>query len=193
MKKYIVANNNENNEEDKDMENQIIAINSENSDYNIQQLMNMIGNNASITGQIGLNVQNMNKQMGIMASQMNGLMDDMSSVKGDIESLKLNEEVTTTQQETITESAQKRISEILNHNTYEKAKYFRTFIKRLYRDARQSAGLGSKISRTKKGNFQRVIDYIEAWTPKSGCAELKAEIDKKAEVKRQVKELGYVD
>ena len=100
------------------MENQMMVVNNNgNGDYNMQQLMNLIGHNADITGQIGLNVQNMNKQMGIMASQMNGLMDDMSSVKGDIESLKLNEEVTTTQQETIIESAQKRVSEILNRKS----------------------------------------------------------------------------
>lgn len=177
------------------MENQMMVVNNNgNGDYNMQQLMNLIGHNADITGQIGLNVQNMNKQMGIMVStDVNGLMDDMSSVKGDIESLKLNEEVTTTQQETIIESAQKRVSEILNHDMYEKAKYFRTFIKRVYKDARQSAGLGSKIARTKKGNFQRVVDYIEAWTPKCGCAELKAEVDRKAEAKRQAKEFEYID
>jgi len=176
------------------MGNQISTMNSDMSgDFNIQQIMNIIGNNANITGQIGLNVQNMNKQMGIMATQMNGLMDDISFVKGDTETLKLNEEVSTTQQEVITETAQRRVSEILNHDIHEKAKYFRTFIKRIHRDARQNAGLGSKIARTKKGNFQRVIDYMEAWTPKCGCAELKAEIDKKAEANREAKKLGYID
>lgn len=53
------------------------------------------------------------------------------------------------------------------------------------------AGLGSKIARTKKGDFQRCIDYIESWIPSCGCAELRNKADKKAEARRKARELGY--
>lgn len=42
-----------------------------------------------------------------------------------------------------------------------------------------------------KGDYQRVIDYIEAWIPKCGCAELKLEADKRAESRRKAKGMGY--
>lgn len=57
--------------------------------------------------------------------------------------------------------------------------------------SRKYAGLGSKISRTRKGDFQRCINYIEAWIPSCGCAKLKSEADEKAEAKRKAKSLGY--
>lgn len=54
----------------------------------------------------------------------------------DIEQLKLNEEVTTTQQEIIVESAQKRVVEIIGDDPLEREKYLKIFIKRLYKDTR---------------------------------------------------------
>lgn len=175
-----------NKEKNKMDNNQIATTNSLNNNYDMQQLMN-------ITGSIGMSVQNMNNQMGILTTKLNNMSDDISGVKGDIEQLKLNEEVTTTQQETITESAKKRVLEVLNYDEFDRAKYFRTFIGRLYTDTRRNAGLGSKIARTKKGDFQRVIDYIEAWIPVNGCANLKQECDIRAENNRKAKELGYND
>ncbi len=186
-----IENNTLNNEV---MSNKIMnaeLTNSTSENYDMQQLMNIVGENAISTGQIALSVKNINKQMGIMSIQMNDLADDMSSVKGEIEILKLNEEVTTNQQETITKTAKRRVSEILNYDDSDMARYFRTFIGRCYSNARRYAGLGSKISMTKKGDYQRVIDYIEAWIPINGCAELKAEVDRKAEANRIARELGY--
>ncbi len=109
----------------------------------------------------------------------------------DIEQLKLNEEVTTTQQEIIVESAQKRVVEIIGDDPLEREKYFKIFIQRLYKDTRQSAGLGSKISRTRKGDYQRCIDYIEAWIPSCGCAELRTKADAYAKARLEAKRLGY--
>ena len=109
----------------------------------------------------------------------------------DIEQLKLNEEVTTTQQETIIESAQRRVVEIIGNDPLERKKYFKIFIQRLYKDTRQNAGLGSKIARTRKGDFQRCIDYIEAWIPSCGCAELRAKADANAKARVEAKALGY--
>nr|DAE17382.1 MAG TPA: hypothetical protein [Siphoviridae sp. ctr2f5] len=76
-------------------------MNSEIKNYDMQQLMN-------ITGQIGMNVKSMSNQLGIVTSAVNGLTDEVGKITGRIDQLELNEEVTTTQQETITEAAKKK-------------------------------------------------------------------------------------
>lgn len=156
-----------------------------NEKFDMQQLMN-------ITGQTAMNLNNMSKQLGIVASAVNSLTDDVSTIKDDIFQLKINEEITTTQQETIIELARKRVLEIIGDDPIEVKKYFKIFIQRLYKDTRQNAGLGSKIARTKKCDYQRCIDYIEAWIPSCGCAELRAKADANAKARLEAKKLGYI-
>lgn len=126
-----------------------------------------------------------------LSNTVSGISESMTGLSDDINQLKLNEEVTTTQQEIIVESAQKRVVEIIGDNPLEREKYFKIFIQRLYKDTRQSAGLGSKIARTRKGDYQRCIDYIEAWIPSCGCAELRAKADAYAKARLEAKKLGY--
>ena len=156
-----------------------------NEKFDMQQLMN-------ITGQTAMNLNNMSKQLGIVASAVNSLTDDVSTIKDDIFQLKMNEEITTTQQETIIELARKRVLEIIGDDPLEVKKYFKIFIQRLYKHTRQNAGLGSKIARTKKCDYQRCIDYIEAWIPSCGCAELRAKADANAKARLEAKKLGYI-
>lgn len=165
---------------------EMITTNSNNENFDIQQLMN-------ITGQTALNVNNMSKQLGIVASTVNNLVDDVNSMKDDIFQLKENEEITTTQQETIIELARKRVLEIIGDDSFEIQKYFRIFVQRLYKETRHNAGLGSKISRTKKCDYQRCIDYIEAWIPSCGCAALRTKADENAKSRRMAKDLGYIE
>ena len=154
-----------------------------NEKFDMQQLMN-------ITGQTAMNLNNMSKQLGIVASAVNSLTDDVSTIKDDIFQLKINEEITTTQQETIIELARKRVLEIIGDDPIEVKKYFKIFIQRLYKDTRQNAGLGSKIARTKKCDYQRCVDYIEAWIPSCGCAELRAKADANVKARLEAKKLG---
>ena len=156
-----------------------------NEKFDMQQLMN-------ITGQTAMNLNNMSKQLGIVASAVNSLTDDVSTIKDDIFQLKMNEEITTTQQETIIELARKRVLEIIGDDPIEVKKYFKIFIQRLYKDTRQNAGLGSKIARTKKCDYQRCVDYIEAWIPSCGCAELRAKADANVKARLEAKKLGYI-
>ena len=150
----------------------------------MQQLMN-------ITGQTAMNINNMSRQLGVVASAVNTLTDDVNSMKDDIYQLKQNEEITTTQQETIIVSAKRRVLEIIGSDPLEIKKYMKIFIQRLYKEARQDAGLGSKISRTKKCDYQRCIDYIEAWIPSCGCATLRSRADANAKARLEAKKLGY--
>ena len=159
--------------------------NLETGNFDMQQLMN-------ITGQTAMNVSNMSKQLGVVACAVNTLTDDVNTMKDDIAQLKMNEEITTTQQETIISLAKRRVLEIIGNNPLEIQKYMRIFIQKLYADARREAGLGSKIARTKKRDYQRVLDYIEGWNPKCGCAALRSKADANAKARLEAKALGYI-
>ena len=161
-----------------------LSKNNDDGNYDMQALMNIVGQSATTTNQIS-------QQLGLVVNSVNNLQSDMRGIKNDIDQLKLNEEVTTTQQENIIEIARRRVCEILNFDNDEIHKYMKTFISRLYTNARTYAGLGSKISRTKKGDYQRVVDFIEAWEPKEGCVNLKVMADERAESRRKAKEQGY--
>lgn len=146
----------------------------------------------NIVGQTAMNVNGISKQMGIIATAVDSMRTDIGGLKDRTDYLELNEEITTTQQETIIELARKRVLEIIGDDPLEVKKYFKIFIQRLYKDTRQNAGLGSKIARTKKCDYQRCIDYIEAWIPSCGCAELRAKADANAKARLEAKKLGYV-
>lgn len=152
--------------------------------FDIQQLMNVVGQSAMTTNQIS-------NQLGIISTAVTGLKSDVYSLCNRMDSLELNEEVTTTQQEVIIETAKKRVCEVLGFNDSDISKYIRTFIQKLYSDARSYAGMGSKISRTKKADYQRVVDYVGAWNPRCGVTELKNIADKRAKSRLEAKMLRY--
>lgn len=165
-----------------------------------EEIMNLVGETANLAAQntqstsvILKRIEDQDKLLGGLSRTVSSIGEDVSNISGEIEQLKLNEEVTTSQQETIIEAARKRVCEILGSDEFEQKKYFRIFVQRLYTDTRKNAGLGSKIARTKKGDFQRCIDYIESWIPSCGCAELRNKADKRAIAKVKAKELGYED
>ena len=113
--------------------NEMTNYNGNNENFDMQQLMN-------ITGQTAMNVNNMSKQLGVVATAVNSLTDDVNTMKEDIIQLKENEEITTTQQEMIIELARKRVIIIIGEDPLEIKKYFKIFIQRLYKDTIQNAG-----------------------------------------------------
>lgn len=129
--------------------------------------------------------------LGGLANTVNGINDHMATIDNELSQLKSNEEITTAQSESLRRAAVKRVMEILGNDPFDQQKYLRIFIRRLYTDTRKNAGLGSKIDRTRKGDFQRCIDYIESWIPSCGCACLKDKADIYAQARRQAKTLGY--
>lgn len=116
----------------------------------------------------------------------------IKQLNDDFEIFKLNEEVTDAQATSIRSACERRVCEILGENALERKKYFNIFIKNLYKDARKYGVLGSKIATTKKGNFQRCIDFAESWVPSCGCVALKERADRNAEANRKAKGLGYL-
>lgn len=116
----------------------------------------------------------------------------IKQLNDDFEIFKLNEEVTDAQATSIRSACERRVCEILGENALERKKYFNIFIKNLYKDARKYGVLGSKIATTKKGNFQRCIDFAESWVPSCGCVTLKERADRNATANREAKKLGYI-
>lgn len=156
-----------------------------NENFDMQKLMN-------ITGQTALNVDSMSKQLGIVASAVTTIRNDVDDLTGRMNILEQKEEITTEQASTINRAIRKRVGEILGNNEEDLARYRRIFSASLYGDARKYAGLGNTYPATKKENFQRVIDYVESWIPSCGCSELKRKADDKAKARRKAKELGYI-
>jgi hypothetical protein len=164
-----------------------------------EEIMELVGKTAEIattntenTAIVLAELQAQKRLLGGLSNTVKTMDEKMSTISDDIEQLKMNEEITTTQQETIIELARKRVLEIIGDDPLEVKKYFKIFIQRLYKDTRQNAGLGSKIARTKKCDYQRCIDYIEAWIPSCGCASLRAKADANAKARLEAKKLGYV-
>lgn len=167
---------------------------------NYDEIMELIGKAAEITSDnskatavVLKKLQDQEKLLGGISCQVENIDNRMSNVETRLDYVETSEEITTLQVETLKGSAQKRVSEIIGNDPLDHNKYFRTFILRLYKDARRNAGLGSKIQCTKKGDFQRCINYIEAWIPSCGCAELRAKADANAKARLEAKALGYID
>lgn len=165
-----------------------------------EEIMELVGKTAEIatantenTAVVLAKLQAQEKLLNGLSNTVTGIDTRIGELGNDIEQLKMNEEITTTQQENINKLARKRVLEIIGNDSLEIQKYLRIFIQRLYKETRQNAGLGSKIARTKKCDYQRCIDYIEAWIPSCGCAELRQRADDTARARVKAKELGYLE
>lgn len=162
--------------------------NNNNYPYDVNGTLNNVVNllNQSVTLQA-----NSDRQIGIIASQVNGLMGDMNMVKDEIERIKYNEEIETEKVDVITRTAKRRAYEIVGNDPLNQEKYYRRFLSKCYSDAKSLGLLGSRISRTRKGNYQAVLNFIEAWEPKQGRIKFMQEIDEKVRAKNKARELGY--
>lgn len=170
--------------------------------FELQDVINIIGEQAVIVKQNGLDIGAINEQVGIISKKITRMDGDIGSIKDDIKDLKENEEITSEQVKRIKNTAKRRVYECLNINTFKESlmsdeeldnylKYFRTFIVHLYNDTKMYTGLASQIECTKKREYQRALDFIEAWTPKEGIEKLKLKIDTKAKRNRELKAAGY--
>lgn len=163
-----------------------------------EEIMELVGKTAEIatantesTAVVLAKLQAQEQLLSGLSNAVTGIDTRIGELGDDIEQLKMNEEITTTQQENINELARKRVLEIIGDEPLEIQKYLRIFIQRLYKETRQNAGLGSKVARTKKCDYQRCVDYIEAWIPSCGCASLRAKADANAKARLEARKLGY--
>ena len=106
---------------------------------NYDEIMELVGKTAEITASNTENTAVVLAKLQAQESLLNGLsstvnnMDTkMSNLENDITQLKMNEEITTTQQETIIVSAKHRVLEIIGDDPLEIKKYMKIFIQKLY-------------------------------------------------------------
>ena len=163
-----------------------------------EEIMELVGKTAEIatantesTAVILTKLHAQEQLLNGLSKTVTGIDTRIGELGDDIEQLKMNEEITTTQQENINELARKRVLEIIGDDPLEVQKYLRIFIQKLYKETRQNVGLGSKVARTKKCDYQRCVDYIEAWIPSCGCASLRAKADANAKARLEARKLGY--
>lgn len=163
-----------------------------------EEIMELVGKTAEIatantesTAVILTKLHAQEQLLNGLSKTVTGIDTRIGELGDDIEQLKMNEEITITQQENINELARKRVLEIIGDDPLEVQKYLRIFIQKLYKETRQNAGLGSKVARTKKCDYQRCVDYIEAWIPSCGCASLRAKADANAKARLEARKLGY--
>lgn len=146
---------------------------------------------ANIVGTTSMNVQGLSNQMGIVVATVDGMRNDISTMKDDIYQIKYNGEITNSQAKTLAKAVKRRVYEILGNNHYEIIKYAKSFMARCWKEAKDFGGVAEVYKETQKGDFQRAINYIEAWIPIGGCAKLKAEIDEKANARKEARNNGY--
>lgn len=153
-------------------------------DFDMQQLMNLCGQNM-------ITVNNLSRQMGLVANKVDSLDKCMTKLVGRVDGIELRSEIDSDQEERLRETVNKRVYEILHYDPLEIAKYSRRFFSRCWSDAKRDAGVAASYKATKKENYQRAIDYIEAWFPREGCAAFKDKIDEAAKAKRKALDEGY--
>lgn len=95
--------------------------NESNVNYDMQQLIN-------ITGQTAMNINNMSRQLGVVASAVDSIRTDVDGLTDRMNNLEQKEEVTTEQAATINRVIRKRIGDILGNNEEDLAKYRRIFL-----------------------------------------------------------------
>lgn len=166
------------------------------NNYEVMETVNQLAlvtkENSQNTAIILKSLDSYNKMFVSVANSITNVNDKIDKLDSRIDNLEQNEEITTEQSERIRSCAQMRISEILGDDPLDRKKYYRIFIQHLYHDTRAYAGLGSKIDRTRKSNFQSCINYIEAWLPNCGISELKNRADNNAKANREAKNLDYI-
>lgn len=155
-------------------------------DFDMQQLMNLCGQNM-------ITVNNLSRQMGLVANKVDSLDKCMTMLVDRVDAIELRSEIDSDQEERIRKTVNKRVYEILHYDPFEIARYSRRFFSRCWSDAKRDAGVAASYKATKKENYQRAIDYIEAWLPREGCAAFKDKIDEAAKAKRKAQDEGYSD
>jgi hypothetical protein len=151
----------------------------------LKELIGITRSNAESTA---VTLQDLNHLKNIvkgMNSKTNENSSNIATLQDDMENLKQNEEITEDQAIMIVVLARKRIAAILGYPSEDSEIYFMTFIQALYGDMRRSHGMGGAYRRTKKKNYQNVIDGIEAWYPRDKQA-LKDKVDRRLEIKNKI-------
>ena len=128
-------------------------------------------------GEIVERVKGMNATVDSLNRDNLAIRADLDETRNELAELKLMEEITTEQVEQIKQAARSRVNGLIGSSDEARAKYFIPFIISCYNDAKREAGLGTKISVTKKRDYEKAMDYIKMWRPDGGSVKFKKHVD----------------
>jgi len=128
-----------------------------------------------ITQNTAMSVNAQSQQMGLVLSTVEGLKQDVGSIKQEMDVLKRETTVTRIQANHIQSAIHSRVAELLKlkfdggkvavGSIGTDAKYRGGFISRCYTDARRKSKLGTPYYATLRCDYNEVMEYIEAWEP----------------------------
>lgn len=131
-------------------------------------------------------------QMNIgMNTEIGNINSKVDSVEKRMDTLEYHTNISGSQRDMITTTAKRSVYRVLGDDEDLVARYYGSFIRKAYSDASRYAGMTRRIIDTERGNYQRVIDYLDVWQPEGGKQQLMDEVDHKAEAKRRAQERGY--
>lgn len=155
-------------------------------------------------GQTNLRVKEIAQTVGVVIEEVKDIRGEITTMKADgtklkeeVEDLKNIQPIYGTWLDNITDHANSKVHYLLNlaekrdewtdKMWQDYNAYYKTFIKRIYSDAR-SVGLARKLRDTKRMYYPAIIEFIDNWVPKdskfgNGVAGLKAEVDKRRQQK----------
>lgn len=147
------------------------------------------------------NINSVLSAIGAMGKRIGDIELSVTGLKGDVETLKNEEEIKTKDAKTIKKLVNKIISRRLgiNENPSKRSleekvtdqKYRSMFSSTLYTEVSEQGHLASPYSETAKKDFVAACEDIEKWYPREGIDGLKKRADENAIARKIAKEQGY--
>lgn len=120
----------------------------------------------NLTVQLSELVEQTRNQLSVNALVMDKFIESdnkFNNVLERLDNLELNEEITSEQSKYIKNRAKARVMKFLDYER--ESKYYRVFIRDLYKYLGDTCMLGSPIEVTRKRNYDNVVKGIDAWVP----------------------------
>lgn len=96
-----------------------------------------------------------------IVSKFTDVKQDVTTLRNDIEYLKLEAEISTMQCKEISRRIKKKIMEHLKYPSHESQRYSKVYFPYMYRRLRVDYGLGNSIATTPKRNYESVLKGID--------------------------------
>lgn len=135
------------------------------SNHNITQVINA--------------VSHIGDQLMLVSEKVDKFDDRFNSLDNRMNRLELHEEITTDQVKDMKSAVCARCYELLKPYTSEPNKYIHVIIPMIYSAAKRESSMGNEISRTRKEDYDRVMEYILRWYPVKSIRDIIKEYDYK--------------
>lgn len=168
------------------MGNNGLAYSYNNSDFDIQTLMNIVGQNAMTMQSVIATIDETKRyaietreQTGLIAEQVETYGSDIKNLKDRMCQYENNTEITNAQCVQMATAVSRRVYQLFP-SVIDK-KYRSTAFKRCYSEMQRFHGMGRPYRTTPKCMYKQVMDAIEAWLPVGGVDKLRDDVDKQTQ------------